>query len=411
MIGSGVFQLPASLAPFGWSALGGWAVTLAGTLCLAACFSALANAYPRAGGPYVYVAEAFGREAAFIVAWSYWIGLWVGNAALAVAVVSNLSVAAPAIASMPGLGVGLALALVAACTLASLNGARTGALVAQVTTVLKLLPLVAVLVIAAVLLARHGGGAVKAPPTAMTGSGIISSITLTMWAMLGFESATIPADKVVDPRRTIPRATLIGTGLTGLFYILISAAMLALVPPGSLANSPAPFADFVRPFIGDAAATSIGLFAAIAALGALNGWVMMAGEVPHALALDGVFPRWFAGLNGRGAPVGALLVSSGLAVLLVLANFSRSLSSLFAFMVLISTSTMLVAYLAAAISLVRLRHRQPDLGGITLGLAALAGGAYALLSILASGAEAAGWGALLLLAGVPVLLAMRRRGL
>lgn len=408
MIGSGVFLLPASLAPFGWSALGGWAVTIAGTLCLAACFSALARAFPQAGGPYVYVTEAFGREAGFVIAWSYWIGLWVGNAALAVAVVSNLAGLAPVLNSVPGLGAGVAVAVMLACTAANLAGAQVGTGFAKVTTVLKLLPLLAVLVLGLVLLGRGGSAAVVTPPTPMNGSSVMASLTLTMWAMLGFESATIPADKVRDPGRLIPLATMIGTALTGIIYLLISALLLALVPAGTLARSPSPFADFVRPFVGDGAAALVALFAAIAALGAVNGWVLVAGEMPRAMALDGVFPRWFAGLNGRQAPGRALLFSSGLTCILVLANYSRTLASLFGFMLLISTSTMLLAYLAGAVSLLWLRGRVATLAGGALALVAVGGVAYAVLAIVAAGAEAVGWGALLLLAGVPVLLAMRR---
>lgn len=409
MIGSGVFLLPSSLAPFGWSALGGWLVTIAGTLCLAACFSALAHAFPRAGGPYVYVENAFGREAAFLVAWSYWIGLWVGNAALAVAVVSNLSAAVPAIASVPGLGAGLAVAVIAALTGVNLAGARTGSLVAKVTTLLKLLPLLAVLVIAVVLLARDGSAAVVTPFEPFRADAVMGTVTLTLWAMLGFESATIPADKVRNPKRVIPLATMGGTAATGLFYVLISMAMLALVPAGSLAGSNAPFADFVRPFVGDGAAALIGLFAAIAALGALNGWIMMAGEMPRAMAVGGMFPAWLQRLNGRGAPVAALLASSGLSAALVVTNYSRSMSKLFEFIILISTSAMLVAYLACTLAVLRLRSRGQPVGAQLLGLVAVLGAIYAGFAIYAAGTEAVGWGGLLLLAGVPVLVAMRGR--
>lgn len=406
MIGSGVFLLPASLAPFGWSALGGWVVTIAGTMCLAVCYAALARQFPYAGGPYVFVAQAFGREAGFVVAWSYWIGLWVGNAALAVAVVSNLVVVAPVLAGPPGPAAALAVAVVLSCAALNLLGVRAGMALGGVTTILKLIPLLAVLVIAAVLLGREGGAAVVNPPTPIAAGGIIGSVTLTMWAMLGFEAATIPADKVNDAATTVPRATLWGTGLTGAIYLLVCAAMLALIPAGSLARSPSPFADFVRPFVGDGAAVLVGIFAAIAALGATNGWILVAGEMPRAMALDGVFPRWFAGLNSRDVPQRALLASALFTAALVLANYSRSLAGLFQFVVLISTASMLLAYLAAALSVLHLRKR---LGaGAGLLVAAVAGTAYAGFAIVAAGTEALGWGALLLLTGVPVLLAARR---
>ena len=83
-IGSGIFLLPAQLAPYGWNAVLGWVVTIAGALCLAFVFARLTRAMPFAAGPYAFVDEAFGPLPAFAVAWGYWIAIWVGNVALAV---------------------------------------------------------------------------------------------------------------------------------------------------------------------------------------------------------------------------------------------------------------------------------------------------------------------------------------
>jgi APA family basic amino acid/polyamine antiporter len=103
MIGSGVFMLPASLSPYGWNAVIAWLVTITGALCLAYVFARLAKAFPKAGGPLAYTAEAFGPTAGFMVAWAYWISLWVGNAAIATGGVSYLSVFVPALAKVPAL--------------------------------------------------------------------------------------------------------------------------------------------------------------------------------------------------------------------------------------------------------------------------------------------------------------------
>lgn len=407
MIGSGVFLLPASLAPHGWSAMGGWLVTIGGTLCLAAAFAALARAFPRAGGAHAYVREAFGREWAFVVAWSYWIGIWVGNAALGVAVVSNLTVVFPGL-SAPGAGAIASLATVAALTAVNYFSLRVSSGVMRLTTVLKLVPLAAVLLIALVIFARDGTAAVVTPPGGVTLPGVVATVTLTMWAMLGFEAATLPADKVKDAERNVPKATLWGTALTGLVYLAVSAAMLLLVAPGTLAASDAPFADFARPFVGPAAAALLGLFAAIAALGALNGWILMQAELPRAMALSGDFPRWFARTNRDGVPVNALLSSSVLVGLLLLANFSKSMNALFVFLLLLSTASILVGYLGGALALLKLRHRLEASRGV-VALATI-GALYAGFAIVAAGREAIGWGAVLLASGVPVLWAMRRRG-
>jgi APA family basic amino acid/polyamine antiporter len=90
MIGSGIFLLPTSLAAFGGISIVGWVFTAVGAMFLALLFSRLASMVPKVGGPYAYTRLGFGDFAGFWIAWGYWISVWTGNAALAVALVSYL---------------------------------------------------------------------------------------------------------------------------------------------------------------------------------------------------------------------------------------------------------------------------------------------------------------------------------
>src|SRR5687768_12673461 len=101
MIGSGIFLLPANLAPYGLNAIIGWVITIGGAMCLATVFAALAKAMPDATGPYDYVSRSLGEPPAFFVVWSYWISTWVTNAAISIAAVSYLSSLAPAAFASP----------------------------------------------------------------------------------------------------------------------------------------------------------------------------------------------------------------------------------------------------------------------------------------------------------------------
>jgi APA family basic amino acid/polyamine antiporter len=401
MVGSGVFLLPATLAPYGWSALGGWMIAIAGTLALAGCYAAMSRQIPGVCGPYAYVETAYGGLPSYFAAWSYWIGVWVGNAALAVAVVSNLTVVWPGLATVPGLGASLSVAVLGLVTLINLAGTRTASAVQQLTTVMKLLPLLAVLGIAGWLLFTRGSAAIVTPPTALDGPSVITCVTLTMWAFLGFESATLPADKIKRPEFTVPFATIAAPALAGLLYMAISAAMIALVPVDALAKSNAPFADFAAPFVGTEAAALIGIFAAISALGAINGLTLAAAELPRAMALGGQFPPRFAALNRAGAPSAALWLTGALAAVLVVANFSRSLASLFEFSILVATSAMLIGYLAVALSAAKL------LGGWWK-IVGVAGTGYAIFALYAAGLEPNIWSLALVAAGVPMLYYSRR---
>lgn len=409
MIGAGVFLLPAALAPYGWNAVAGWIVTIAGALCLALVFAKLATHVPHAGGPYAYTQDAFGPTAGFAVAWAYWISLWVGNAGLAIGAVSYLSALVPAIGKVPGLHALVTLVLV--WTLVALNcrGTRLAGGLQLVTTGLKLLPLAAVLVLAGLVWKQKGAQSLTPfHPQDLNLAAMGAAGALTLWGLLGLESATIPSDKVDNPTRTIPRATLIGTAFTGALYLTVCSAVILMMPAETLARSNAPMADFIGRYWGPQAAQAIALFAAISAIGALNGWVMLQGELPQAMARGGVFPAWFAKASSRDTPVRAHLLSAGLLSGLVVINYSQSMAKVFIFMVLLSTTASLFAYLACCLALLRLQAtgRIPRTFGLTL--IALLAGLYSVGAVVGAGLEAALWGIVLLFAGLPVHLVMRR---
>ena len=403
MIGSGVFMLPASLAPYGWNAVIAWLLTIGGALCLAFVFAKLAEAFPRAGGPLAYTQEAFGPTAGFMVAWAYWISMWVGNAAIAVGCVSYLSVFAPAIATAPGLHALVTVALVWGLTAVNCWGSRSAGRLQVVATILKLLPLVAVAGLAVVVFARKGWAAVTPfEPSQLSAGGITAAATLTLWALLGLESATVPADKVHEPAKTIPRATLYGTAFTGLIYLVVCSAVVLLSPADLLKGSNAPFADFVGYHGGGDLRLVLAAFAAISAFGALNGWVLLQGEMPYAMARDGVFPAWLGKAGKRGTPVRAHVLSSALLTGLVLMNYAKSMADLFTFIALLATSASLFTYLFSALAALRLQQRKRMTATMGLTVLAILAALYSIWTLYGAGAQATLWGLVLLIAGLPV---------
>ena len=397
MIGSGFFLLPATLAPFGWNGVAGWVVTTAGAIALAIVFGSLARAFPKAGGPYAYSRAAFGPFPAFVVAWSYWVSMWIGNIAIATGVVAPLSTVFPGLTDHSAL---VTLALVWTLTAINCFGARPVGIIQLVTTLLKFLPLAAVVVLAMIVLGEGGGAAapaLRAEDLRLGGeTGIAAAIALTLWSFLGLESATVPAERVTDPGRSIPRATLIGVAATGLIYTFACSAVALLMPPDQVAQSGAPMADFIGRHWGGPAGTLIALFAAIAAFGALNGWILMQGELPWAMARDGVFPAWLARLSRRGTPARAHVVASLLLTAVLALNQSLSMVDLFGFLILLATTAALVAYLVCSLAAIRLGVG-PRLVPVYL-LAAL----FSLWAIWGAGAEAMKWGAVLLVSGIPL---------
>ncbi len=434
MIGSGIFLLPASLAPYGLNSLVAWVLTATGAMVMAAIFAALVRAFPSADGPYAYTRMTFGDLTAFIVAWGYWISIWVGNAAIATGAIAYLSLLLPWVAATPQTSAMLTIGMIWLLTGVNVYGARTAGKVQVVTTVMKLLPLLSIVALAIYLFISGSPRLNNSSgmSTHFSLDGITAAATLTLWGLLGLESATIPAGKVHDPARTIPRATLIGTALTALIYVITCSVVLLLIPADVLKDSNAPFAEVARMFWGDAIAQWFAVFAAISAFGALNGWILLQGELPLQMAKNGVFPKLFAKESTRGTPVNALCISSGLVTILVLMNAEKSMVEIFNFMILLSTTATLVMYLLCALATLKLlRSGELAASGkyvVWLAIAGLVGAVYALWTIVGAGiitdAKTCGtqsicwapWyanpmymGAVLLALGIPVYFLMRGR--
>ncbi|TAK16842.1 MAG: amino acid permease [Acidobacteria bacterium] len=403
IIGSGVFLLPASLAPYGGLAFGGWLISGAGAVMLALVFARLARANPAAGGIYAYSRAGFGDLAGFLVGWGYWTSIWSGCAALAVAFVGYVGAFLPNVAASPMGAAALAIAALWAVVIVNVRGVREAGLVQIVTTVVKLLPLV-VIGGAGLIWFTPANFAVPAGATpggfAGTTGTLFAIASLTLWALLGTESATIPAGAVDTPERTIPRATVVGALIAVLVSVISTAGVMGLLGHEALSHTTAPFADAARQLFGDRAAGFVAIAAAISVLGALNGWTLLQGQLPVAVAADGLFPTWFGRVSGRGTPVNATVAGGVLATLLIVANYSRSLVALFTFVIQLATLSTLVPYVFCSLAALM----KP--GGRTVPILAFA---FSMAAIYGAGPEVVFWGFILLLAGLPLYVAQRIR--
>jgi APA family basic amino acid/polyamine antiporter len=370
-------------------------------MSLALVFARLSQRWPRSGGPYAFAREAFGDRTGFVVAWSYWVSIWCANAAIAIAFAGYAGALWPAATATPARAALTAVGALWLCTLTNAFGVRSAGAMQVVTTVLKLAPLIALIVFA-----TPSVDTSLWQPFNRSGDSLWSVATttaaLTMWAFLGIESATVLARDVRDPTRNVPRATLIGT-LVAIFATVAACTVVSgIVPADVLATSGAPFADAATRLWGAGMGHAFAAIAAIACFGALNGWVLMQGQVPLAAARDGVFPSLFARADARGTPVRGLLVGSLLASLLVLANFQKNLVGLFTFSILLSTAATLLPYVVC--SAAELRWRGGVLSkGAGFGRAnAVFAFAFSLVALAGIGIEALSWGAVLVCAGLPV---------
>lgn len=410
MIGSGVFLLPAGIAAFGGIGLFGWVGSSLGAIVLALLFSKLSKLLKNSvGGPYAYTREGLGDFAAFLVAWGYWISIWCTNAAITVAMVSYLTVFFPILKTDPVAAIMTGLSIIWFLTWINTRGVKNAGVVQLVTTILKILPLVAVSFAGLFYIDFDN----YSPFNMTDGSNfaaISATVTLTLFAFLGLESATIPSGDIHEPEKTIPRATMIGTLFTILLYVVGSFAVMGMIPAAVLKDSSAPFADAAAIMWGESARYWVAAGAVISTFGALNGWILLQGQMPMAAARDKLFPGIFKKENSKRTPAAGIVISSILISGLMMMNYQEGLTDTFTFMALLTTLTVLVPYLfsATAYGVLLLQDKYWKKNSISNLIVAGLAFIFSLWAILGSGAETVYWGFIAILAGIPFYVWMKR---
>lgn len=413
MIGSGVFLLPSSLAHFGTIGILAWGFTAIGAIFLALVFAQLSRLIPKVGGPYAYCREGFGNCVGFLVAYNYWIAVWVGNAAIVVAFTAYMSVFWPVLRVNHYDAFLVSLCAVWFVTFLNIYGVRKAGIFQLVTTILKIAPLIIIAIVGIFyvhLENYHAGFNVSGTPffTALT-----AAASLTLWSFIGLESATIPADSVADPAKMISKATIIGTVVTAIIYIASTAVIMGMIPAKELATSHAPYAHAADLIFGSWGGDLVALGAVIACFGALNGWTLLAGQIPMAAARDNLFPKSFAKLSRYATPRFGLVVSSLCVSVLLLLTLQDHLVQQFTFIVLLATLSSLIPYFFTAMAELMLLFKNRELFSqkrlaISIVIASIAG-LYAFWTIAGAGPSIVYYGLLLLLTGLPVYVWVRWR--
>lgn len=403
-IGSAVFMMPAVMAPYGGLGLLSLAFATVGAMCVALMFGALARRVTSSGGMYAYTRAAFGDFAAFLVAWSAWISMWVACAALAIGFIAYLGVVVPAVASNPVLGASSGLVLIWILVGINIAGVRESGIASLLTTILKLAPLVLVGFVGLWFIEPE-----NLPPLHPgQGSALVvfaSVFALTFWNFIGIEAATVPAEVTVDPSRTIPRALIVGTLTVGAVYLLVAFVAMGVMPASSLAVSNSPLAEVGARLFGGFGSGLIVAGALVSTAGCLSVSILEGGQIAMAAGRDRLFPAFFSRLSGRHTPWVSYVLLGSFASLLLLLNFSRGLVAAYEFVILIATLTLVIPYAFSAIASLVLQLRDPASSRAKcLREAAVAAIAFGVCFwvVAASGVETVYWVFLLLMLGLPL---------
>jgi len=404
MIGAGVFLMPAALASYGSISLLGWIFSAVGSFFLARVFSNLSKLLPQTtGGPYAYTRTGLGDFAGFLVAWGYWIAVACANAAITISLVSALSTFFPVLAGNAVASVLTGLIAIWMLTWINSLGVVVSGKLQLITTGLKLVPLL-VIAIGGLFFIKY----TNFFPFNSSGGSILAAInataTFTMFAFVGIESASIPAGNIADPEKTIPRATVLGLSIATLVYVLGSVSVMGILSVGQLKNSVTPFADAATIMFGPTAKYWVSAGIAIAAFGALNGWILIQGQVPYAIAKDRLFPSIFAKENKRKVPYIGIILNSVMVSVFMMMNYTKGLVEQFRFLLLLSVLTVFIPYLFSTASYILVRiqqkHLHPHKWTQSIILATLAF-CYSLWAIAGSGEKTVFYGFMLLMAGIP----------
>jgi len=403
-IGSGIFMMPTMLAPYGLLGFGGWLVAGAGSILVALTMARLVKRIPKTGGPYVYVNEGLGDFSGFIIAWTYWVACVSAIAGISIAFVGYLGFFLPQIASSQIYALLASLMLIWIIVFLNIRSLENSSKFQLISTLLKLVPLMLI-----VLLGASNFDTSNLPelnPTNLHPISLIATVTtLVMWSFIGIETATVPADNVINPQETIPKVLIASVITILILYILVSVAIAALVPASELLDSSAPFALAASKILGVTGGAIISIGALISTLGSLNANTLTAGNLSLAAARDGLLPSKFVILTKNGTPIFTYLLTGVFVSILLMLNYTKGMVNAFVFMAMLSTLSTLIAYAFCAIA--EFKFAKADAKNLQRNNALLLSCVtflYAFFAIWGAGIEMIIYSLILILIGTPIYL-------
>ncbi|HEY6224564.1 MAG TPA: APC family permease [Gemmatimonadales bacterium] len=348
-VGAGIFVLPAYAAgQLGAAAPLAYLVCAVAIALLALCFAEAGSRVPRSGGPYAYVETAFGPYAGYLCGVLLWLGITLAIGAVAGVFADSLAALIPELSGRIWRAVVVVL-LVGSLTIVNVRGAAPGSRLSGISILAKLVPLVAFVVLGAPHVASANLAITAPPPLRQIGA----TGLLLMFAFFGMESALQVSGEVVSPQRTVPRA--IALGLCGVALLYISVQLVAQgVLGGSLAApdvAKAPLAAAAQQFAGAGGKRLILIGTLLSTFGFMAASMLSTPRTLYALAADGFLPQPLARVHSRYHTPDIAIVIQAIVVCII------ALGVTYVQLAIISSSAVLLVYLACAVAAARLRQK------------------------------------------------------
>jgi len=390
MMGSGIIMLPANMAQVGAISLLSWVVTALGSLAIAYGFAQAGLFSKRPGGLAGYAEDAYGKDGYFQVFFLYFLSLAIANVAVASSALGYLAAFFPILTSTPMMTCLGVIGLLWITTVANFGGPSLTGKIGSITVWGVILPVGLISVLGWFWFSADTFAAAWNPKGLSIGQGMGSSISLTLWAFLGMESASQNASAVENPKRDVPLACMFGTLGAAVIYVLSTTVIQGIVPNAELAASSGPFGLAFAKMFNPAIGQVVMALAALACVGSLLGWQFTLASTAKDAAEANMFPKAFGKVTAAGAPIVGMVIMGIVQSVMALSTISPDLSEQFAALVNLAVVTNVVPYVIALSALfVQMRDAKVEPGVFKRNaFVAVVAMVYSVYALYASGKDA-----------------------
>ncbi|MBN6711073.1 putrescine-ornithine antiporter [Haemophilus haemoglobinophilus] len=400
MMGSGIIMLPTKLAEIGTISIVSWLVTAVGSTALAYAFAQCGMFSKKSGGMGGYAEYSFGKAGNFMANYTYGVSLVIANTAIAISAVGYGSELLGVTLSPISIALWTIFTLWLA-TILNFGGARITGNISSFTIWGVIIPVVGICLIGWFWFSGEMYVSSWNPHNVPTFEAIGVSISMTLWAFLGLESACANTDVVENPEKNVPIAVLGGTLGAAVIYIVSTNVIAGIVPNLELANSTAPFGlAFAHMFEETAGKVVMGLMV-MSCFGSLLGWQFTIAQVFKSSAEEGYFPAFFKKVTSKNAPIVGMVTITAIQSLLSLMTISPSLNKQFNVLVDLAVVTNVIPYLlsmAALMVLLKVEKVALNKAKVTT-FVAFIGSLYSLYALYAAGEQAMLYGSIVTFVG------------
>ena len=355
-IGVGILRTPGEIATLldnEWFIIACW--LLGGIYILMGCgaYAELATSIPKAGGSYNYIKRAFGEYAGFISGWFDYITNAIAPSFFCIVISEYIAMLFPELKNQTSV---IAVAFLVGFTLLHITGVKNGSIVQQITSIIKVVFFVA-LIVACFSYSGVKTTPIDVHPNTMSAGlivGFFKSIQMALGAYDGWYAICFFAEEDENPNRNIPRSLYTGAFIVIAIYVLINMAFLHVLPASGMADSPLAAADVAKVVFGEKGSVIVTVIAVFSIIGILNAYLMIPPRILYGLSRDGFFIKSGTRVNKGGTPIVATIASSIFTLILVLIGSFKVLFALATFM-------SVIVWALAYCSLIKLRISEPDL--------------------------------------------------